>query len=138
MRKTYLFLFVIVVAITNSNAQPYQIGHTTITFIDASRRNRCIATEIYEKWDSMSCKLHLIGIWICINVSKGEQKPISIGSGRKGMEETQITAQKHQPKNRTSKTGRTYCQDKRSATKMVKLFSGNEHYGQTTGFRWLA
>ena len=47
MRKTYLFLFVIVVAITNSNAQPYQIGHTTITFIDASRSNRSVATEIY-------------------------------------------------------------------------------------------
>ena len=47
MRKIYLVLFVFVVAITNSNAQPYQIGHTTITFIDASRSNRSVATEIY-------------------------------------------------------------------------------------------
>ena len=51
MRKIYLILFVIVVAITNSNAQPYQIGHTTITFIDASRSNRSIATEVYYPAD---------------------------------------------------------------------------------------
>ena len=51
MRKIYLILFVIVVAITNSNAQPYQIGHTTITFFDASRSNRSIATEIYYPAD---------------------------------------------------------------------------------------
>ena len=51
MRKIYLILFVIVVAITNSNAQPYQIGHTTITFIDASRSNRSIVTEVYYPAD---------------------------------------------------------------------------------------
>ena len=51
MRKISLILFAIVVAITNSNAQPYQIGHTTITFIDASRSNRSIATEIYYPAD---------------------------------------------------------------------------------------
>ena len=51
MRKIYLVLFVIVVAITNSNAQPYQIGHTIITFIDASRSNRSIATEIFYPAD---------------------------------------------------------------------------------------
>ena len=51
MRKIYLILFVIVVAITNSNAQPYQIGHKTITFIDASRSNRSIATEVYYPAD---------------------------------------------------------------------------------------
>jgi pimeloyl-ACP methyl ester carboxylesterase len=51
MRKIYFVLSVIVVAITNSNAQPYQIGHTTFTFIDASRSNRNIATEIYYPSD---------------------------------------------------------------------------------------
>ena len=30
-----------------STAQTYQIGHTTLTFVDASRNNRSIATEIY-------------------------------------------------------------------------------------------
>ena len=33
------------------NAQPYQIGHTTLTFVDASRSNRSIATEIYYPAD---------------------------------------------------------------------------------------
>lgn len=28
-------------------AQPFQVGHTTITFIDGSRNNRQIPTEIY-------------------------------------------------------------------------------------------
>ena len=47
MKKIYFILFLITITITNSNAQPYQIGHTTITFIDASRSNRNVATEIY-------------------------------------------------------------------------------------------
>ena len=47
MKKIYFTLFLITITITNSNAQPYQIGHTTITFIDASRSNRSVATEIY-------------------------------------------------------------------------------------------
>jgi hypothetical protein len=51
MRKICLSLFVIVAAITNTNAQSYQIGHTTITFIDSSRSNRSIATEIYYPAD---------------------------------------------------------------------------------------
>ena len=33
------------------NAQTYQIGHTTLTFVDASRSNRSIATEIYYPAD---------------------------------------------------------------------------------------
>jgi hypothetical protein len=33
MRKISLILFVIVVAISNSNAQPYQIGHTTLLLL---------------------------------------------------------------------------------------------------------
>jgi len=47
MKKIYSVLLLIAIAIANSNAQPYQIGHTTITFIDASRSNRSIATEVY-------------------------------------------------------------------------------------------
>ena len=50
MRKIYFVLFVIL-AVLNSNAQPYQIGHTTITFIDASRSNRSVVTENYYPAD---------------------------------------------------------------------------------------
>lgn len=50
MIKIYLILFVIL-AIPNSNSQSFQIGHTTITFIDPSRNNRSIATEIYYPAD---------------------------------------------------------------------------------------
>ncbi len=42
----YLFLLLISNCFLQLNAQ-YQIGHTTITYIDASRSNRSIATEIY-------------------------------------------------------------------------------------------
>ena len=34
-----------------SNAQTYQIGHTTLTFVDASRSNRSIVAEIYYPAD---------------------------------------------------------------------------------------
>ena len=47
MKKIYSILFLTAIVITNSNGQPYQIGHATITFVDASRSNRSIATEIY-------------------------------------------------------------------------------------------
>lgn len=43
-----LFLSVI---FSTLNAQPYQIGHTTITMIDSSRSNRSIPTEIYYPAD---------------------------------------------------------------------------------------
>ena len=39
----FLFLFVPFLGF----AQPFQIGHTTVNFVDASRNNRVIATEIY-------------------------------------------------------------------------------------------
>ncbi len=42
----YLFLLLISNCFVQLNAQ-YQIGHTTISFVDASRSNRSIATEIY-------------------------------------------------------------------------------------------
>lgn len=35
----------------SANSQTYQIGHTTLTFVDASRSNRSIVTEIYYPSD---------------------------------------------------------------------------------------
>lgn len=51
MRKLYFFIFLIFTTLSNIIAQNYQIGHTTITFIDASRSNRSISTEIYYPAD---------------------------------------------------------------------------------------
>ena len=50
MKNIYLLFFGLL--FSNLNAQLYQIGHTTITFIDASRNNRSIATEIYYPADN--------------------------------------------------------------------------------------
>lgn len=49
MMKSFKFLvLVLLVAIgSKSTAQPYAIGSTTITFIDPSRSNRAIETDIY-------------------------------------------------------------------------------------------
>ncbi|MGL2964201.1 poly(ethylene terephthalate) hydrolase family protein [Flavobacterium sp. RSB2_4_14] len=43
----FLFLFVAPIGF----AQPFQIGHTTVNFIDTSRNNRVVATEIYYPSD---------------------------------------------------------------------------------------
>jgi hypothetical protein len=51
MRKLYFYLFLLFASLSNVNAQNYQIGHTTITFLDASRSNRSIPTEIYYPAD---------------------------------------------------------------------------------------
>lgn len=51
MKYSYLIFMMLVFA--NTNAQLYQIGHTTINFIDASRNNRSIATEIFYPADSV-------------------------------------------------------------------------------------
>ena len=51
MRKFYIYLFLLFASLSNINAQPYQIGHTTIAFTDATRSNRSIATEIYYPAD---------------------------------------------------------------------------------------
>lgn len=45
MKNIYLLFFVLL--FSNVYSQLYQIGHTTITFVDSSRNNRNIATEIY-------------------------------------------------------------------------------------------
>lgn len=51
--KDFIFsFFSCVFLVLIANAQTYQIGHTTITFVDASRSNRSIATEIYYPSDT--------------------------------------------------------------------------------------
>lgn len=52
MKKHY-YCFILLLFISSSLfGQVYQIGHTTITFVDASRNNRSIPTEIYYPEDS--------------------------------------------------------------------------------------
>lgn len=51
--KNYIGLVLILLFSGSSLfAQVYQIGHTTVTFVDASRSNRSIATEIYYPADT--------------------------------------------------------------------------------------
>ena len=40
-------IFCFLIALNFCNGQPFQIGHTTINFTDASRSNRTIAAEVY-------------------------------------------------------------------------------------------
>ncbi len=47
----YLILLLTILLCSNLFAQPFQIGHTTITLIDTSRNNRAIPTEIYYPAD---------------------------------------------------------------------------------------
>ena len=49
--KINLFLLLAVLLCNNLFAQPFQVGHTTITLIDSSRNNRNIPTEIYYPAD---------------------------------------------------------------------------------------
>jgi len=55
MNSCHKFIFaqvvLVFIAILPSWSQPFAIGHTTINFIDASRSNRSIATEIYYPAD---------------------------------------------------------------------------------------
>ena len=46
-----ILLNLMIFAALSSPAQPFQVGHTTITFTDPSRNNRSIATEIYYPSD---------------------------------------------------------------------------------------
>lgn len=48
----HLVIFVVLVVYNLGAAQPFAIGHTTVTFTDASRGNRNIATEIYYPSDT--------------------------------------------------------------------------------------
>jgi hypothetical protein len=49
--KSSLILLMSILLYNNLIAQPFQIGHTTINFIDTSRNNRTISTEIYYPAD---------------------------------------------------------------------------------------
>ena len=50
--KTFFYSFMIgLFFLMSANSQTYQIGHTTLTFVDASRSNRSIVTEIYYPSD---------------------------------------------------------------------------------------
>ena len=49
--KNNLILILLFLLNNNLFAQPFQIGHTTLTFIDTSRNNRNIATEVYYPAD---------------------------------------------------------------------------------------
>jgi len=50
MQRNILLVLVLLLGM-NLHAQSFQIGHTTITFMDSSRNNRNIATEIYYPAD---------------------------------------------------------------------------------------
>lgn len=52
IRSRYYVLFIVFLSQTVLQAQAFNIGHTTITFIDSSRSNRAILTEIYYPADS--------------------------------------------------------------------------------------
>lgn len=51
MRNFCYYLFLLFASLSNVNAQNYQIGHTTINFVDSNRGNRSIPTEIYYPAD---------------------------------------------------------------------------------------
>ncbi len=51
MKKVILLLIVLLSSVTCIQAQTYSIGHTTINFVDSSRSNRNIPTEIYYPAD---------------------------------------------------------------------------------------
>jgi len=51
MKKIFFLAALFCCSFYSLRAQTYQIGHTTITFVDASRNNRSIATEIYYPAD---------------------------------------------------------------------------------------
>ena len=51
MKKIFFLVVLLCTSIFEISAQTYQIGHTTLTFIDVSRSNRSIATEIYYPAD---------------------------------------------------------------------------------------
>lgn len=50
-RKLKLILLFMLLICEGNFAQPFQIGHTTITFVDTTRNNRSVPTEIYYPAD---------------------------------------------------------------------------------------
>lgn len=74
MKKYLLIIFVSLLS-CNLFAQPFQIGHATITLTDASRNNRAIATEIYYPAD-------LAGNNVPVTTANNDKFPlISFGHG---------------------------------------------------------
>src|SRR5690242_57008 len=60
---------------SNLFAQPFQIGHTTITLIDSTRNNRAIPTEVYYPAD-------VAGNNVPVTLATGDKFPvISFGHG---------------------------------------------------------
>ena len=51
-RNLHYTISCFLIAFNFSYSQPFQIGHTTINFIDASRSNRAIAVEVYYPSDT--------------------------------------------------------------------------------------
>src|SRR6188508_3157933 len=73
--KIFLILLLAVLLCSNLFAQPFQIGHTTITFIDTSRNNRTIPTEVYYPAD-------VAGTNVPLTISTNAKFPvISFGHG---------------------------------------------------------
>ena len=70
-----IFLLVIYFIVFSSGtlmqAQPYAIGHTTITIVDSSRGNRSISTEIYYPADAA-------GINVPMSTLNNEKFPVLI------------------------------------------------------------
>lgn len=63
--------FIVFISGTLMQAQPYAIGHTTITIVDSSRGNRSISTEIYYPADAA-------GINVPMSTLNNEKFPVLI------------------------------------------------------------
>ncbi len=73
--KINLILLLTVLLSSNLFAQPFQVGHTTITLVDSSRNNRNIPTEIYYPAD-------VAGNNVPVTVANNDKFPVlSFGHG---------------------------------------------------------
>ena len=73
--KINLILLLAVLLCSNLFAQPFQIGHTTITLIDIGRNNRAIPTEVYYPAD-------VVGNNVAVTIASNNKFPvISFGHG---------------------------------------------------------
>ena len=60
MNLKYTIGVVLLFLITNVYSQPFEIGHTTIDFVDTTRGNRVVATEIYYPASSIGDNVPLV------------------------------------------------------------------------------
>lgn len=73
--KNYLLIILLALFTGPLYAQPFQIGHTTVTFTDSSRNNRNIQTEIYYPAD-------VAGDNVAVTVASNDKFPvIAFGHG---------------------------------------------------------